>query len=44
MVELHFDPGVFDLGMDEGRAEIGALKALDLALVNGFARGEKPMQ
>lgn len=42
MVQLHFDPGVIDRGMGEGRLpEIAILRGLDLAISNGFVKGEK---
>lgn len=45
MVELHFNPGVIDRGMGDGRLpEIAILRALGLALANGFTEGEKPKQ
>ena len=43
MVLLNFDPGVTDYGMGEGRLpEIAILRGLDLAIANGFAKGERP--
>lgn len=42
MVELHFNPGEIDRGVGEGRLlEIAILHALDLAIISGFAKGEK---